>query len=47
MCDLYAIKSGKIVGSLVTELFCYSIINPTATTQEAQNYMMSRKNEFL
>lgn len=47
MCELYGIKSGKIVGSLVSELFCFSILNPDATTQDAKDYLLANKEQLL
>lgn len=47
MCELYGIKAGKIVGCLASELFNFSVLNPAATAQEAKDYFMLKKDEFL
>ena len=46
ICDLYGIKPGKIVGSLTSELFDFSILQPQATEQQARDYMLANKDAF-
>ena len=46
ICDLYGIKPGKIVGSLVSELFDFSVLQPHATEQQAREYMLAHKDAF-
>lgn len=47
ICELYGIKPGKIVGSLTSELFDFSILQPQATEQQARDYMIASKDVFL
>lgn len=47
ICELYQIKTGKIVGNLVNELFTYSILYPDASQKDAHTYMLENKDKFL
>ena len=47
ICALYEIKPGKMIKPLLDELLSFQILQPEATKDDAQEYLLGKKSEFM
>jgi len=47
ICALYEVKPGKLLKPLIDELLTFQILEPQATKEDAEAFMVAKKAEFL
>ena len=47
ICALYEVRPGKHLKPLLDELISFQIIEPQATKEDAETYLIGKKAEFM